>query len=131
VQIAKFHHQRSQSGSVCLCTDSVVVLMFVGMYPRDGLPTFTLRSFLSLIAVCHHLICGNFVGVIFADGEDSSALGLCGSASRCGLLDFGSLLYCSGLVFMNYRPNQSPEPTAVAAAVAIHAVSRRWFSFGR
>jgi hypothetical protein len=28
-------------------------------------------------------------------------------------------------------PNQSPEPTAVAAAVAIHAPNRRWLSFGR
>ena len=28
-------------------------------------------------------------------------------------------------------PNQSPEPTAVAAAVAIHATSRRWLSFFR
>jgi hypothetical protein len=28
-------------------------------------------------------------------------------------------------------PNQSPEPTAVAAAVAIHVASRRWLSFGR
>jgi hypothetical protein len=28
-------------------------------------------------------------------------------------------------------PNQSPEPTAVAAAVAIRATNRRWFSFGR
>jgi hypothetical protein len=31
-------------------------------------------------------------------------------------------------------PNQSPEPTAVGAvssAVAVHAVSRRWLSFGR
>ena len=29
------------------------------------------------------------------------------------------------------QPNQSPEPTAVGAAVAIHAASRRWLSFGR
>ena len=29
------------------------------------------------------------------------------------------------------RPNQSPEPTAVAAAVAFHAASRRWLSFFR
>src|SRR5271154_5709299 len=28
-------------------------------------------------------------------------------------------------------PNKSPEPTAVGAAVAIHAASRRWLSFGR
>jgi len=28
-------------------------------------------------------------------------------------------------------PNQSPEPTAVAASVAIHAASRRWLSFLR
>jgi hypothetical protein len=28
-------------------------------------------------------------------------------------------------------PNQSPEPTAVAAAVAIHAANRRWLSFFR
>jgi hypothetical protein len=31
-------------------------------------------------------------------------------------------------------PNQSPEPTAVGAfrsAVAVHAASRRWFSFFR
>ena len=28
-------------------------------------------------------------------------------------------------------PNKSPEPTAVAAAVAIHAASRRWLSFFR
>jgi hypothetical protein len=28
-------------------------------------------------------------------------------------------------------PNQSPEPTAVAAAVAIPAASRRWLSFFR
>jgi hypothetical protein len=28
-------------------------------------------------------------------------------------------------------PNQSPEPTAVDAAVAIHAVGRRWLSFFR
>jgi hypothetical protein len=26
-------------------------------------------------------------------------------------------------------PNQSPEPTAVGAAVVIHAASRRWLSF--
>ena len=32
---------------------------------------------------------------------------------------------------MTMLPNQSPEPTAVAAAVAIHAASRRWLSFGR
>ena len=32
---------------------------------------------------------------------------------------------------MTMWPNQSPEPTAVAAAVAIHVASRRWFSFGR
>jgi hypothetical protein len=29
------------------------------------------------------------------------------------------------------RANQSPEPTAVAAAVAIHVASRRWLSFLR
>jgi hypothetical protein len=29
------------------------------------------------------------------------------------------------------QPNQSPEPTAVAAAVAIHVASRRWLSFFR
>jgi hypothetical protein len=28
-------------------------------------------------------------------------------------------------------PNQSPEPTAVAVAVTIYAVNRRWFSFCR
>ena len=28
-------------------------------------------------------------------------------------------------------PNKSPEPTAVAVAVAIHAASRRWLSFFR
>jgi hypothetical protein len=28
-------------------------------------------------------------------------------------------------------PNQSPEPTAVTAEVAIHATNRRWLSFGR
>jgi len=28
-------------------------------------------------------------------------------------------------------PNQSPEPTAVAAAVASHTASRRWLSFFR
>ena len=28
-------------------------------------------------------------------------------------------------------PNKSPEPTAVAAAVAIPAASRRWLSFFR
>jgi len=32
---------------------------------------------------------------------------------------------------MTLPPNQSPEPTAVAAAVAIHAASRRWLSFFR
>ncbi len=32
---------------------------------------------------------------------------------------------------LNERSNQSPEPTAVAAAVAIHVASRRWLSFGR
>jgi hypothetical protein len=31
----------------------------------------------------------------------------------------------------NQPPNQSPEPTAVAAAVAIHVASRRWLSFFR
>ena len=31
-----------------------------------------------------------------------------------------------------YRmPNKSPEPTAVAAAVASHVASRRWLSFFR
>jgi hypothetical protein len=28
-------------------------------------------------------------------------------------------------------PNQSPEPTAVGAAVASHAARRRWLSFFR
>ena len=32
---------------------------------------------------------------------------------------------------MKTMPNQSPEPTAVAAAVAFHAASWRWFNFGR
>jgi hypothetical protein len=32
---------------------------------------------------------------------------------------------------MSRLPNQSPEPTAVAAAVAIHAARRRWLSFLR
>ena len=35
------------------------------------------------------------------------------------------------LVVVDSWPNQSPEPTAVAAAVAIHAASRRWLSFFR
>jgi hypothetical protein len=30
---------------------------------------------------------------------------------------------------MSQMPNKPPEPNAVAAAVAIHAVSRRWLSF--
>jgi hypothetical protein len=35
------------------------------------------------------------------------------------------------MCFFHQRPNhQSPEPTAVAAAVAIHAASRRWLSIG-
>ena len=33
------------------------------------------------------------------------------------------------LLVVDRAPNQSPEPTAVAAAVAIHAASRRWLSF--
>jgi hypothetical protein len=33
--------------------------------------------------------------------------------------------------FMTMWPNQSPEPTAITAAVAIHAASRRWLSFFR
>jgi hypothetical protein len=32
---------------------------------------------------------------------------------------------------IDQSPNQSPEPTAVTAAVAIHAASRRWLSFNR
>ena len=32
---------------------------------------------------------------------------------------------------MSRLPNKSPEPTAVAAAVAIPAASRRWLSFFR
>ena len=34
-------------------------------------------------------------------------------------------------VLRTMLPNQSPEPTAVGAAVAIHAASRRWLSFFR
>ena len=34
-------------------------------------------------------------------------------------------------LLMSHPPNQSPEPTAVAAAVAILAASRRWLSFFR
>ena len=41
----------------------------------------------------------------------------------------------AGLVFFAFRlrgrPDQSPEPTAVGAAVASHVTSRRWRSFGR
>ena len=46
---------------------------------------------------------------------------------------FGFLFLLVGcfLVFRRVPPNQSPEPTAVAAAVAIHAASRRWLSFLR
>jgi hypothetical protein len=32
---------------------------------------------------------------------------------------------------MSQISNQLPEPTAMAAAVAINAASRRWLSFGR
>jgi hypothetical protein len=35
------------------------------------------------------------------------------------------------LVDMTHAPNKSPEPTAVTAAVVIHAANRRWFSFCR
>ena len=34
-------------------------------------------------------------------------------------------------VLRTMLPNQSPEPTAVAAAVASRAASRRWLSFFR
>ena len=34
-------------------------------------------------------------------------------------------------IMTKMQPNQSPEPTADAAAVAIHAASRRWLSFLR
>ena len=34
-----------------------------------------------------------------------------------------------GMSICLITPNKSPEPTAVAAAVAIHAASRQWLSF--
>jgi xanthine/uracil/vitamin C permease (AzgA family) len=44
--------------------------------------------------------------------------------------DFAMIFFV--LVNATVAPNQkSPEPTAVTAAVAIHAASRRWLSFGR
>ena len=46
-----------------------------------------------------------------------------------------SLVCLGALVFILFQrrtpPNKSPEPTAVAAAVAIHVASRRWLSFFR
>ena len=42
----------------------------------------------------------------------------------------GSYRFCYWLS-MTTTPNKSPEPTAVAAAVAIHVTSRRWLSFLR
>src|ERR1019366_1197904 len=35
------------------------------------------------------------------------------------------------MIIQTQTPNKSPEPTAVATAVAIHAASRRWLSFLR
>ena len=48
-------------------------------------------------------------------------------ASIDGTLDFGGRKRQD----MRMWPNQLPEPTAVVAAVAIHAASRRWLSFFR
>jgi hypothetical protein len=42
-----------------------------------------------------------------------------------------SSCWFTGQVTMDMPPNQSPEPTAVTAAVAVHAASRRWLSFFR
>ena len=52
---------------------------------------------------------------------------------RSELLD---VLGMESLIFVDYQmkamtPNQSPEPAAVAAAVAIHVAGRRWLSFCR
>jgi hypothetical protein len=50
---------------------------------------------------------------------------------HCGYLIFPMF---TNLGHRKYRPNKSPEPTAVGAvrsAVAVHAASRRWLSFFR
>jgi len=61
---------------------------------------------------------------------DLSAAGKCGSLRQLGVakrLDLPDFI----MGFTSLMPNKSPEPTAVAAAGAIHAASRRWLSFFR
>jgi hypothetical protein len=45
--------------------------------------------------------------------------------------DFCLVFLTCRVLFYLSMDNQSPEPTAVAAAVAIHAASLRWLSFFR
>jgi len=59
-----------------------------------------------------------------------------GGVSRSFLLRCGVLMLpmFTKLDHRNYRPNKSPEPTAVGAvssAVAVHVAGRRWLSFFR
>ena len=54
-----------------------------------------------------------------------------GSAPFAVVVAAWALLYLICMFVTKLPPNQSPEPTAVAAAVAIPAASRRWLSFLR
>jgi len=58
---------------------------------------------------------------------------LAGSYRSLFMLVMDSLGFITEIMSMKIDqwPNQSPEPTAVAAAVAIPAASRRWLSFFR
>ena len=66
-----------------------------------------------------------------AVSQDSARAGSSGEQVR--RLPIFERLDLPGIImdFTSLMPNQSPEPTAVAAAVASHAASRRWLSFFR
>jgi hypothetical protein len=84
-----------------------------------------------------HDLVGDTTGILSNDRHTFGPFGF-GSRYEWGEMFYGAwmpfwamVLLCLSALVMKLWRNKLPEPTAVGAAVAIHAASRRWFSFLR
>ena len=131
--VTKSIYQRSWAGCYHFGVRCIMVCFAFWLRCR-GHPKLDLGSSIDFIHFSHHRFHAHVAVFISEIGQDTSAVVLGSYCVCCQLHSLCWLAIYSSQICMSYRPNKSPEPTAVGAvrsAVAVHVAGRRWLSFFR
>ena len=131
--VTKSIHQRSWAGCYYFGVRRIMVCFAFWVRCRRH-PKLDLGSSIDFVHISHHRLHAHVDAFLSEIRQDTLSVVLGGYCVCCQLHSLCRLAIYSLQICMSYRPNKSPEPTAVGAcssAVAVHVASRRWLSFFR